>query len=51
MPLLFALFPYAIFAFAAPGVAAAWVAFFIYGATVRLPAGRESHAQPGPAGT
>jgi hypothetical protein len=46
VPLLFALFPFALFTFTAPGVAAAWVAFFIYGATVRLPAG--SHAQAGP---
>jgi hypothetical protein len=38
VPLLFALFPYAVFTFTAPGVGAAWIAFFAYGAIVRLPA-------------
>ena len=36
-PLLFALFPYAVVTFVAPGIAASWIAYFIYGAIVRLP--------------
>jgi hypothetical protein len=36
-PLLFALFPYAVVTFVVPGVAAAWVAYVVYGATLRLP--------------
>ena len=36
-PLLFALFPYAVVTFTVPGIAAAWIAFFAYGAVVRLP--------------
>lgn len=36
-PLLFALFPYAVVTFVAPGIAAAWIASFTYGAIVRLP--------------
>jgi hypothetical protein len=48
VPLLFALFPYAVFTFTAPGVGAAWVAFFTYGAIVRLPPGTGSHPDPGP---
>lgn len=46
-PLLFALFPYAVFTFVAPGIAASWIAYFIYGATVRLPP--RTQAQAGPA--
>ena len=46
-PLLFALFPYAVVTFVAPGIAASWIAYFIYGAIVRLPPG--AHAQAGPA--
>jgi hypothetical protein len=38
VPLLFALFPYALVTFTAPGVAAAWIAFFAYGAIVTPPA-------------
>ena len=36
-PLLFALFPYAVFTFVAPGIAASWIAYFTYAAIVRLP--------------
>jgi hypothetical protein len=36
-PLLFALFPYAVLTFVAPGIAASWIAYFVYGAIVRLP--------------
>ena len=36
-PLLFALFPYAVVTFVAPGIGASWLAYFIYGASVRLP--------------
>jgi hypothetical protein len=36
-PLLFALFPYAVVTFVVPGIAASWIAYFIYGAIVRLP--------------
>ena len=49
VPLLFALFPYAVITFTAPGVAAAWVAFIAYGAIVRLPPGTGSRPDPGPA--
>ena len=46
-PLLFALFPYAVFTFVAPGIATSWIAYFTYGAIVRLPPGAQ--AQVGPA--
>ena len=46
-PLLFALFPYAIFLFAAPGIGAAWIAYLAYAAIVRLPPG--SRVGSGPA--
>ena len=36
-PLLFGLFPLAVIAATLPGVAATWVAYFVYGAVVRLP--------------
>jgi len=36
-PLLFALFPYAVVTFVVPGVAAAWIAYVVYGAILRLP--------------
>ena len=45
-PLLFLLFPYAVVTFVAPGIAAAWIAYFAYGAIVRLPPG--SQTDPGP---
>lgn len=40
-PLLFGLFPVALLAVTLPGVAATWVAYFAYGAVVRLPPGRD----------
>lgn len=45
-PLLFALFPYAIFTFVAPGIAASWIAYLLYGAIVRLPPGAQAQAGP-----
>ncbi|HEX8103293.1 MAG TPA: hypothetical protein VF533_11820 [Solirubrobacteraceae bacterium] len=36
-PLLFGLFPVAVIAITLPGVAATWIAYFAYGAVVRLP--------------
>jgi len=50
VPLLFAVFPYAVVTFTAPGVGAAWIAFIAYGAVVRLPPGTGSRADPGLAG-
>jgi hypothetical protein len=49
VPLLFALFPYAVVTFTAPGIAAAWIAFFAYGAAVKLPPGTGSQPETGPA--
>ena len=45
-PLLFALFPYAVVTFVAPGIAASWIAYFSYGAIVRLPPGSQAEAGP-----
>lgn len=41
-PLLFGVFPLAVFGIGIPGVAATWVAYLTYGAVVRLP----PHAAP-----
>jgi hypothetical protein len=45
-PLLFALFPYAIVTFVVPGIAASWIAYWTYGAIVRLPPGSQAGAGP-----